>query len=126
MKKIKLFLLVIVLTFVVACDPIYPSRIRVKKISPIGVGTSVDIEIDYPGLEGCCYVVSGWKNQNVEIIDGNDIIAVDGLTLTGLKEGKAKIKINVTTEIYEDKIAYGYEERIYSVEMTVKVVSLER
>ena len=102
------------------CDPVYPSgKLKVEQIGPLSQGVSVDIKIIYPNTGGS--IVLGWKNQNVEIIDGNEIVAIDGLTVTGLKPGTARIKVSATTVISEESAAAGRKEKVYSAEINVEV-----
>ena len=102
------------------CDPIYPTgELRVEKMQPLSQGASMNIEIIYPNTGGS--IVLGWKEQYVEIISGDDIISVSGLTITGLKSGVASIKVSATTIISDEDIASGYEEKVYSVVTEVKV-----
>lgn len=113
-------LLLIGLCILTSCDPIYPTgKLRVKEVGPLSQGSSVDIEIIYPNTGGS--IVLGWKEQCVEIISGDDIIAVSGLTITGLKSGTASIKVSATTVISDANIAAGYEEEVYSTMMEIKV-----
>ena len=65
--------------------------------------------------------VIGWKDQNLEIIQGDDIVSVSGLSITGLKAGTAVLKISVTTIISEQDISSGYDEKVYSTRVRVKV-----
>lgn len=102
------------------CDPIYPTgELRVEKMQPLSQGASMNIEIIYPNTGGS--IVLGWKEQYVEIISGDDIISVSGLTITGLKSGVASIKVSATTIISDEDIASGHEEKVYSVVTEVKV-----
>ena len=102
------------------CDPIYPTgELRVEKMQPLSQGASMNIEIIYPNTGGS--IVLGWKEQYVEIISGDDIISVSGLTITGLKSGVASIKVSATTVISDEDIASGHEEKVYSVVTEVKV-----
>ena len=84
MKK-KVILILVFLLFwsipLTGCDPIYPTgTLKVVKPGTLSPGSSVDIEIIYPNSGGS--IVCGWKDQNIEIIKGEDIIAVSGLTIT--------------------------------------------
>jgi hypothetical protein len=117
MKK-KVILILVFLLFLsiplTGCDPIYPiGTLKVVKPGTISPGSSVDIEIIYPPNS---IRVGGWKNQNIEIIKGDDIVAVSGLTITGISKGTAKIKVSATTVVPE-----GYEEKIYSTELKITV-----
>lgn len=88
------------------CDPIYPTgELRVEKMQPLSQGASMNIEIIYPSTEGTLGYVLGWKEQCVEIISGDDIISVSGLTITGLKSGVASIKV-VQLRLFRMKILH--------------------
>jgi hypothetical protein len=123
MKK-KVVLILVFLLFcsilLTGCDPIYPTgTLKVIKPGTLSAGSSVDIEIVYPNTGGS--IVYDWKDQNIEIIKGEDIIAVSGLTITGIRKGTAQIKINVTTAITDDAYQSGNEERIYSTKLKIIV-----
>ena len=114
-----LLLCIFTVTMLTACDFIYPpGKIKVAKLEPIYQGTSFEIEIIYPNTGGTC--VFGWKDQNIEIIEGDDIIEVSDLTITGLKPGNAKVKVSATTVLSEDGLK-RYSEKIYSTELKIKV-----
>jgi hypothetical protein len=123
MKK-KVILILIFLLFwsilLTGCDPEYPpGTLKVVEPGTLSAGSSVDIEIIYP-YSGGSYVL-GWKDQNIEIIKGEDIIAVSGLTITGIKKGNAQIKVNVTTVLSDVAYQTGYEDRIYSIKLKITV-----
>lgn len=102
------------------CDPIYPpGKLKVAKIETLSQGTTVGIEIIYPNTGGS--IVLGWKDQNAEIINGNDIVAVSGLSITGLKPGTSLIKVNATTIISNEANTAGHKEKVYSAEIEIKV-----
>lgn len=123
MRKRVIWIVTLLLTGVcimTGCDPIYPTgELRVEKMQPLSQGASMNIEIIYPNTGGS--IVLGWKEQYVEIISGDDIISVSGLTITGLKSGVASIKVSATTVISDEDIASGHEEKVYSVVTEVKV-----
>lgn len=123
MRKRVIWIVTLLLTGVcimTGCDPIYPTgELRVEKMQPLSQGASMNIEIIYPNTGGS--IVLGWKEQCVEIISGDDIISVSGLTITGLKSGVASIKVSATTIISDESFAAGYEEKVYSVVTEVKV-----
>lgn len=123
MRKRVIWIVTLLLTGVcimTGCDPIYPTgELRVEKMQPLSQGASMNIEIIYPNTGGS--IVLGWKEQCVEIISGDDIISVSGLTITGLKSGVASIKVSATTVISDESFAAGYEEKVYSVVTEVKV-----
>lgn len=111
MRKRVIWIVTLLLTGVcimTGCDPIYPTgELRVEKMQPLSQGASMNIEIIYPNTGGS--IVLGWKEQYVEIISGDDIISVSGLTITGLKSGVASIKVSATTIISDEDIASGHE-----------------
>lgn len=102
-----------------SCDPIYPlGKLKVEEIPVLSVGDSTKIKIIYPdgGM-----IVTGWKNRNIEIISGFDIIDVSNLTITALKSGTALIRVSATTVISEEDLKLGHEERQYTVDVEIKV-----
>jgi len=123
MKKENILILALLLfcsIVFISCDPIYPpGNLMVVKIEPLSQGSSVDVEIIYPNTGGS--VVLEWKEQNIEIMDGEDIIAISGFTITGISRGTARIKVNATTVISDEAAERGYEERIYSTEFRITV-----
>ena len=123
MKKsvlLSVILLLIGLCILTGCDPIYPTgKLGVAKIDSLSQGDSVNIEIIYPNTGGS--IVLDWKYQNAEIVDGNEIVAVSGLTITGLKPGTARIRVSATTVISDEAASAGREEKVYSTEIEVKV-----
>ena len=121
--KIKLHSIILSFIFLVAmltgCDPIMPSGdLSVKDIEAISVGDTVDIEIIYPDTEGTA--ANGWENQKIEIISGDDVISVSGLTVTALEKGTATIKVSATTDLYEEG-RNQFEDRVYSTEVEITV-----
>lgn len=105
------------------CEPIYPlGNIKAEKIPTLSPGESIEVVIVYPDTGYFSIVeVIGWKDQNLEIIQGDDIVSVSGLSITGLKAGTAVLKISVTTIISEQDISSGYDEKVYSTRVRVKV-----
>lgn len=95
----KTFTTVILLAFCCAfftgCDPVLPKENITANYSPkpLTLGVSAHIEIIYPDTEGTSIVE--WTDQSVEIVQGKDIVEVSGLTMTGLKPGTARLKIEV-------------------------------
>lgn len=77
------------------CDPVLPtdSISADYEPKPLTQGASAEIEIVYPDTTGTPIVE--WTDQRIEIINGSDIVEVSGLTVTGLKPGKAVLKIEV-------------------------------
>jgi hypothetical protein len=123
MKKRMIFTAVLLLfCFIVlaGCDPIYPmGNLKVAQIDVLSQGDSKDIGIIYPNTGGS--IVKGWKDQKAEIISGEDIVAVDGLTVTGLKAGTALVKISATTIIPDEAVSVGNKERTYFIKVKIKV-----
>ena len=119
-KAIIVIFILLCLTTLIGCDPIYPpGKLKIKDIESLSVGKTINIEIIYPNTGGS--IVFGWKDQNLEIISGSDIVSVSGLSLTGIKSGTVKIKINATTRISDEAIQTGREEKVYSKEIEIKV-----
>ncbi len=123
MKKtviMQTLLLLILSCILTGCDPIYPTdKLKVEKIGSISQGSSAEIKIIYPNTGGT--VVEGWKDQSIEILSGDDIISVSGLTVTGLKPGTAKIEVKAVTVINDENKSSGHEEKIYSASAEIKV-----
>ena len=118
MRKRMVLLVILIsvcLNTLIGCDPIYPlGRLDVKKIETISIGDTINLELIYP--EGGLFV-NGWKDQNIEIIEGSDIVTVSGLSITGIQSGTARIKVNATTIISEE----AHPERVYSKEVEITV-----
>ena len=105
-----------VLLVLASCDPKYPlHNLKIGKVDPLQVGESVELQITYPD-DWSAYVI-GWKNTQVEILKGEDVILISGLIVTGVKSGKATIKVSATTILDEE---CGEEERLYS--STAKII----
>lgn len=122
MKKrlISLVLLCLCLIMLASCDPVYPpGELKVAEMQPLPQGSSAELEIIYPNTGGS--IVEGWKDQSIEIIGGNDIVAVSGLTIAGLKPGTALLKVSATTVLTDDASKAGYEEKTYFTEIEIQV-----
>lgn len=122
MKKILsiVIVLLICLNAFCSCDPKYPpGNLKIEKIEDLSIGESVEIKIIYPNSGGS--VVLDWKDQNVEITEGADIIEISGLTVKGLKAGTAVIRVSATTVISEFALEQGFEEKIYSTTAKITV-----
>lgn len=124
MKKrgVLLVSLLICLSMLISCDPIYPyptGELKVAKIAPITQGSSIEIEIVYPNIGGS--IVLDWKDQCAEIISGEDIVAVSGLTITELKPGIAIIKVSATTVLTDGAYQAGDAEQTYTTEVEIRV-----
>ena len=79
------------------CDPVLPDKGITATIepNPLPQGTSALIHIVYPDTKNTA--VENWNDPGVSIVSGHDIVAVNGLSVTGLKPGTAALKIKVTT-----------------------------
>ena len=111
----------IILALIVAtigCDPQFPTgnlKVVVKK--KMQVGDTVELTVIYPDTGGT--PVHGWKDQRVDIVEGEDIVYVDGLTITALKPGIVKIVVKANTMDEFDE----FEGTVFSskeVKITVK------
>ncbi len=121
-KNILLTVILFVLCFclLAGCDSQYPlGKMKLEKLQTISKGDSVDVSIIYPNTGGT--IVLGWKNQNIEILSGEDIISVSGLSITGMKSGTALVKVNATTDISDEMKAAGNKEKVYSIETKITV-----
>lgn len=115
-----LICLSLVSVFFTSCDPIYPNgSLNVGDISPLSLGETVEINIIYPETGGS--IVTGWKDANVCILEGNDVVSISGMTVSALKPGTAILKISATTILTEDAQNQGYTEKTYSTEAKIIV-----
>ena len=73
------------------CDDIMPSRDIVVDYEPqpLRVGETATIKIIYPDIAATSVV--SWGEARIGIIRGDDVIALQGLTITGLKAGTATL-----------------------------------
>ena len=121
MKKTFFTVLIILLclSIFVGCDPVLPTEnISVDyNPKPLTQGTSAEIEITYPDTTGTPIVE--WTDQKVEIIDGSDIVEVSGLTIKGLKAGKAVLKIEVKANCAYNGIVI--DKPVFTTELEVEV-----
>ena len=121
MKKTFFTVLIILLclSIFVGCDPVLPTEnISVDyNPKPLTQGTSAEIEITYPDTTGTPIVE--WTDQKVEIIDGSDIVEVSGLTIKGLKAGKAVLKIEVKANCAYNGIVI--DKPVFAAELEVEV-----
>lgn len=115
------FLFSICLLLFTGCDPIYPTgKLKVREIEPFDLGTSADIDILYPNTGGS--IVLGWKDQRIDIIQGEDIVTVSDLSVTGIKTGTALIRVSATTVISDEARESGYDEKEYWTEAEITVI----
>ncbi len=121
MKKTFFTVLIILLclSIFVGCDPVLPTEnISVDyNPKPLTQGTSAEIEITYPDTTGTPIVE--WTDQKVEIIDGSDIVEVSGLTIKGLKAGKAVLKIEVKANCAYNGVVI--DKPVFAAELEVEV-----
>ena len=121
MKKTFFTVLIILLclSIFVGCDPVLPTEnISVDyNPKPLIQGTTSDIEITYPDTTGTPIVE--WTDQKVEIIDGSDIVEVSGLTIKGLKAGKAVLKIEVKANCAYNGVVI--DKPVFAAELEVEV-----
>ena len=77
------------------CDPVMPSD-NIEAVftqKPLIQGASADVDILYPDTDDTAIV--GWSGQSVEILEGEDVVEVSGLTITALKPGNATLEVKV-------------------------------
>lgn len=121
MKKTFFTVLIILLclSIFVGCDPVLPTEnISVDyNPKPLTQGTSAEIEITYPDTTGTPIVE--WTDQKVEIIDGSDIVEVSGLTIKGLKTGKAVLRIEVKANCAYNGVVI--DKPVFAAELEVEV-----
>ena len=119
-KSISVFLILLFcLSVFVGCDPVLPTESITADYSPKPLlqGSSAEIEITYPDTTGTAIV--GWSDQKVEIIEGSDIVEVSGLTVKGLKPGKALLKIEVKANCaYNGTVI---DKPVFTAELEVEV-----
>lgn len=127
MKK-QLLMLFSILTmtfaFLLGCDPTYPpGNIKVDDVDHLSLGETVTLDIEYPNNGGT--IVFGWKDHTVEIVSGIGLVSISGLSVTGTQAGVVVIHVSATTVISEYAAESGYEERVYSTEISVNVEAPE-
>lgn len=64
----------------------------------------------------------GWKDQRIDIIQGEDIVTVSDLSVTGIKTGTALIRVSATTVISDEARESGYNEKEYWTEAEITVI----
>ena len=122
-KRTILFLVIIIISTLTlsSCDPPYPSNELTAIYNPAVIypGTSAKVEIVYPATESNSFT---WYNQKAVIVEGNDIISLQDLTITGKKEGTATIRVSV---MYGGPFFGKHEEQEYIYDFKVTVESKE-
>ena len=121
MKKTIFVILVLLfcMSIFIGCDPVLPtdSIAADYEPKPLVQGASANIEITYPDTTGTAIV--GWTDQKIEIVKGDDIVQVSGLTITGLKPGKAVLQIEVKANCaYNGTVI---DKPVFSTELEVEV-----
>ncbi len=121
MKKTVFAILISALCLIMltGCDPVLPTdNISADyEPKPLTQGASAEIEIVYPDTTGTPIVE--WTDQRIEIIKGSDIVEVSGLTVTGLKPGKAVLKIEVRANCAYMGIVI--DKPVFTAELEVEV-----
>lgn len=107
-------ILLILVCLLTACDPVLPAdTIRVELTpNPLPKGTSAEINIYYPPTDDTA--IADWVNPRVEILEGDEIIAVSGLEVTALDPGRALLLVEVDADctflgIVIDRVTYSAE-----------------
>lgn len=120
MKKIILLICSsLCLVMLAGCDPAVGFHGKIKadyEPKPLTQGSSANIVIDY--LE---FSHLKWTNQNVEIIDGHDVVEVTGLTITGLKKGTALVKVEATAYTPVPVLFFIGADSVISTELEIVV-----
>jgi hypothetical protein len=86
--------------------------------NPLVQGETAEIEIIYPDEKTA---VTDWTNQKAEIISGDDIVGLDGFTVTGLSPGIAVIRVE-STAVCKNWFLWFSDEFEYTVDIEVEVV----
>ncbi len=116
---VTVLILLFCLSVFAGCDPVLPTENISADYAPkpLTQGSSADIEIIYPDTADTPIVK--WTDQKVEIVRGKDIVAVSGLTVTGLKPGKAVLKIEVKANCAYNGIVI--DKPVFTTELEVEV-----
>ncbi len=124
-RKMRLFMIAFCLISMTACDsdfPLKPLRVEYEP-NPLPVGISTEVKITYPD-DGILPIV--WKNQNIKIVKGGDVLEVSGLTIKGIKPGTAVISVEAAAVPAGEEPAIvrdeTEEEKKYTTKIEVKVV----
>lgn len=83
------------LLFVTSCDPVLPDESIevVCSKNPVSVGESLDIQIIYPDTADTAIVE--WTEPVIKVLQGEDVISINGMSVTGIKTGTATISVSV-------------------------------
>jgi len=87
--------------------------------SSLSVGEVRSIGIFFPA--DFSTMVVGWQDINLEDLDRSDVVEVQGLKVTGLREGVARMRLSATTVLNSRAESRGYENKVYSVDFTLFV-----
>ncbi|MCL1866641.1 MAG: hypothetical protein FWF82_04455 [Oscillospiraceae bacterium] len=116
----SLAVLTLCLTAITGCDPRLPKDDIIAECSsdPLVQGDTAEIEIICPDEKTA---VTDWINQKAEIISGDDIVGLDGFTVTGLSPGIAVIRVE-STAVCKNWFLWFSDEFVYTVDIEVEVV----
>lgn len=121
MKKAVFAILILLfcLSVFAGCDPVLPTEniTATYEPKPLTPGATAEIGIVYPDTTGTPVVK--WTDQKVEIIKGGDIVEVSGLTVTGLKPGKAVLKIEAKANCAYMGVVI--DKPVFSAELEIEV-----
>ncbi|MBQ9083492.1 MAG: hypothetical protein IJY28_08340 [Clostridia bacterium] len=128
MKKMAVLLIFILsLCLLTACDPVLPENpdngsygtenhvvVRCNP-HPLTAGQTAELTLIYPDTEGTA--IAGWDNIRVTVVEGTDIVTVEGVKLTAQKAGTAQILVEVDAQcafmgIIIDTVTYQTEALI--------------
>jgi hypothetical protein len=121
MKKWICVLLVLLLAvcLLTSCDPVLPEQ----KLSvvctphPLAIGQTAELTLQYPDTEGTPIVA--WGTPLVTVLEGKDIIATDGLQVTAIGTGTARILVEVKADCAFMGIVIDHPSFQTEVEITV-------
>ena len=103
------------------CDSAYPQgKLRVKSPNKIKVGSFIEMKVIYPNTGGT--LVSGWKDVEIEAVEGNELVEINNLNIQAVKEGKTKIEVRATTVLSDGAYEDGEEDRIYTALTEIEIV----
>ncbi len=121
MKKLLCVLLVLLLAvcLLTSCDPVLPAE-QVTVVctpNPLAVGQTAELTLQYPDTEGTPIV--GWGTPVVTVLEGNDVVATDGLKVTARQPGTARIQTEVKADCAFMGIVIDHPSFSTEVEITV-------